>query len=143
MFAMLLFTVFSNLSAWGLFAITDYFIGASTLMSTAIIAECFAFPIGAYVVYKHLVDNAGEQSDSSPRFIMMCMLIWFVVGAALSGFIINYAEKTEIFQSLSATHENCMTFAFAFVIGFIVIVGLADLISYLMDRPETVIKNHF
>ncbi|MBR1864437.1 MAG: hypothetical protein IJ806_10160 [Ruminococcus sp.] len=143
MLAMLVFTVFSNLSAWGLLAITDHFLAASPMMFTVMIAECFAFPIGAYVVYGHLLDNAGEYADRSFRHTMMSVLVWFTAGAAVNSAVIKYLDTHKVFSSAIINHEKCMTFAFSFVIGFMLVVGIVDLIGFVMNRPAPVAKNHF
>ena len=129
MAAMLVFTVVMNLVGWGIFALTDFFLGSYSFVNMVVLAEWFVVPMAASAIYR-AVTGAGHFSDFAEK--AMYMIVWFVLGAGISGMICR-AVETGFWFSGNFTRFDYLSYAVSMVIGFVIYSAIYEVVRFFVD----------
>lgn len=130
MAAMLGFTLIFNVIGWAVFTLTDVFLGGLSFVHMIVMAEWFLVPMAASAIYR-MVTGANRFSDASEKTIHM--LMWFVIGAGVSGVICNAIDMNKWFAGSSFGRMDYLSYATAFVLGFIVYSIAYEVVRFFVD----------
>lgn len=130
MASMLVFTIVINVIGWAVFALTDLFLGSLSFVHMIVLAEWFVIPMAASAVYR-VATNAGRISDANQK--TMYMLMWFVLGAGISGIVCKAVETGKWFANSVFNRFDYLSFATAFVLGFIIYSAAYEIIRIFVD----------
>lgn len=83
----------------------------------------------ASATYRKLM--GGKSFDMTEKFL--CMLMWFVMGAGISAAICKAVELGRWFEASTFNRTDYLTFAVAFVLGFIVYSGAYRVVDFFVE----------
>ena len=131
MAAMLIFTFVMNIVGWAVFTATDIFLGGYSFVHFIMLAEWFVVPMAASAVYRRVTDR-DHMLDRSEK--VMFMFVWFVISAVGSGLICKCIDMGRWFPGSTFTRFDYLSYAVAFVIGFVVYSAAYEVIGFFVDR---------
>ena len=131
MAAMLVFTLVMNIVGWGVFALTDVFLGAHSFVHFVMLAEWFVVPMAASAVYRRVTD-ADHLTETRDK--IMYMLMWFVLSTGAAGVICKCVDMGRWLPKISFNRFEYFSYAFAFVIGFVIYSAAYEIIGFFVDR---------
>lgn len=130
MAAMLVFTIIMNLAGWIVFALTDFALGSFSGVHLVMLAEWFVMPMAASAIYR-AVTGAGHFSDAKEK--TMYMLMWFVLGAGMSGIVCKLVESGRWFTDGAFNRFDYLSYAGALVLGFIIYSAAYEVVRFFVD----------
>ena len=142
MATMLVFTLIFNVIGWAIFTLTDLFLGNLPFAHMIVLAEWFIVPMAASAVYR-MATGADKFSDATEK--TMYMLMWFVLGAGVSGVICKAVEMGKWFEDSVFSSFDYLSFATAFILGFIVYSIAYEVVRFFVDggfEARRIAKGH-
>lgn len=142
MASMLVVTIVLNVIGWALFTLTDLFLGSLSFAHMIVLAEWFVIPMAASAIYRG-VTGADRFSDANVK--TMYMLMWFVLGAGMSAVVCKAVDAGKWFASSSFNRFDYLSFATAFVLGFIIYSVAYEIIRRFVDGgfdSHRIVKGH-
>lgn len=130
MAAMFVFTLIMNVVGWALFSLTDLFLGGFAGVHMFMLAEWFVIPMAASAIYR-AVTGAGSFNDVREK--TMYMLMWFVISTGIAGVICKAVETGRWFSGAVFTKFDYLTFASAFVLGFIIYSFIFEVVRFFVE----------
>ncbi|WP_294471594.1 hypothetical protein [uncultured Ruminococcus sp.] len=130
MAAMLIFTLVMDLTGWAVFTLTDLMLGGFSGVHMVMLAEWFVVPMAASAIYR-AVTGSGKFSDAKEK--TMYMLMWFVISTGISAVVCKAVETGRWFEDAAFTRFDYLTFASAFVLGFIVYSVAFEIVRFFVE----------
>lgn len=130
MASMLLFTLVFNAVGWAAITLTDLFLGSVPFIDMILLAEWFVIPMSASAIYR-VMTYMGRNAEKRER--TMHMLMWFVIGAGVSGVICKAIDEGRWFANSVFDRFDYLSFAAAFVLGFIIYTALYEVVRFFVE----------
>ena len=99
-------------------------------MHMVMLAEWFVVPMAASAIYR-AVTGSGKFSDAKEK--TMYMLMWFVISTGISAVVCKAVETGRWFEDAAFTRFDYLTFASAFVLGFIVYSVAFEIVRFFVE----------
>ena len=105
MAVMLVFTLFANIAAWVLFALTDVLAGNYSVVHIIVLAEWLLLPLAASAFYRFVIKRYTNKKSSGIDKTKY-MLIWFVISTGAAGIVCRFMNTDHWENRFARTDFN-------------------------------------